>query len=143
MQKRRLGKSHCEVSALALGCMSMASGYGPAGGQSEMIRIIRAAVDQGAMFFDTAAVDGPFANEELAGERRLLEAGLVDELSVLGVPGTDGRHEIPAAFDGVSPSSKKAVLLRFESESVERRKRDTLWLRYEVLRSRRAGIRTL
>ncbi len=61
-----------------------------------------------------------------------LQAGLVDELSLLVVPGIDGRHEIPAVFDGVSPSKKKAVPLKLKS--IERRKRDTLWLRYEVAR---------
>ena len=65
-----------------------------------------------------------------------LQAGLVDELSLLVVPGIDGRHEIPAVFDGISPSKKKAVPLRLQS--VERRKRDTLWLRYKVVRSKKA-----
>jgi 2,5-diamino-6-(ribosylamino)-4(3H)-pyrimidinone 5'-phosphate reductase len=65
-----------------------------------------------------------------------LQAGLVDELSLLVAPGIDGRHEIPAVFDGLSQSKKKAVALRLKS--LERRKRDTLWLRYEVVRSKRA-----
>jgi len=60
-----------------------------------------------------------------------LQAGLVDELSLLVVPGVDGRHEIPAVFDGLSPSKKKAVPLRLKS--LERRKRDTLWIRYKVV----------
>jgi riboflavin biosynthesis pyrimidine reductase len=64
-----------------------------------------------------------------------LQAGLVDELSLLVVPGVDGRHEIPAVFDGLSPSKKKAVPLRLKS--LERRKRDTLWIRYKVVRSTR------
>lgn len=68
MQKRKLGKSNLEVSAIGLGCMSMSSGYGPAGDKLEMIGIIRAAVDEGVTFFDTAEVYGPFANEELVGE---------------------------------------------------------------------------
>ncbi len=68
MQKRRLGKSGLEVSAIGLGCMGMSSGYGPAGDRQEMIRMIRAAVDEGVTFFDTAEVYGPFANEELVGE---------------------------------------------------------------------------
>jgi riboflavin biosynthesis pyrimidine reductase len=61
-----------------------------------------------------------------------LQAGLVDEVSLLVVPGVDGRHDIPAVFDGVSPSSKKAVPLRLKS--LERRGRDALWIRYEVVR---------
>lgn len=62
-----------------------------------------------------------------------LEANLVDELSLLVVPGIDGRHEIPAVFDGVSPARQEAVPLKLKS--VERRENDTLWLRYEVVRS--------
>ncbi len=68
MQKRKLGKSNLEVSALGLGCMSMSFGYGPAGDKQEMIALIRSAVEQGVTFFDTAEVYGPFTNEELVGE---------------------------------------------------------------------------
>ena len=68
MQKRKLGKSNLEVSALGLGCMGMSFGYGPAGDKQEMIAVIRAAVEQGVTFFDTAEVYGPFTNEELVGE---------------------------------------------------------------------------
>src|SRR3981081_791904 len=68
MQKRKLGKSNLEVSAIGLGCMGMSYGYGPAGGKQEMISVIRAAVERGVTFFDTAEVYGPFTNEELVGE---------------------------------------------------------------------------
>ena len=68
MQKRKLGKSDLEVSALGLGCMGMSFGYGPAKDKQEMISVIRAAVELGVTFFDTAEVYGPFANEELVGE---------------------------------------------------------------------------
>jgi aryl-alcohol dehydrogenase-like predicted oxidoreductase len=68
MQKRKLGKSNLEVSAIGLGCMGMSFGYGPAGDKKEMISVIRAAVDRGVTFFDTAEVYGPFTNEELVGE---------------------------------------------------------------------------
>jgi len=68
MQKRKLGKSNLEVSALGLGCMGMSFGYGPAGDKQEMISVIRAAVESGITFFDTAEVYGPFTNEELVGE---------------------------------------------------------------------------
>ncbi len=68
MQKRKLGKSNLEVSALGLGCMGMSFGYGPAGDKPEMILVIRAAVERGVTFFDTAEVYGPFTNEELVGE---------------------------------------------------------------------------
>jgi aryl-alcohol dehydrogenase-like predicted oxidoreductase len=68
MQKRRLGNSNLEVSAIGLGCMGMSFGYGPAGEKQEMISVIRAAVERGVTFFDTAEVYGPFTNEELLGE---------------------------------------------------------------------------
>lgn len=68
MQKRRLGRSGLEVSALGLGCMGMSSGYGPAADKREMIALLRTAVERGVTFFDTAEAYGPFANEELVGE---------------------------------------------------------------------------
>jgi aryl-alcohol dehydrogenase-like predicted oxidoreductase len=68
MQKRKLGKSGLEVSAMGLGCMGMSFGYGPAKDKNEMIAVIRAAVEKGITFFDTAEAYGPYANEELVGE---------------------------------------------------------------------------
>lgn len=68
MQTRKLGNSSLEVSALGLGCMSMSSGYGPAGDPRQMISLIRSAVEKGVTFFDTAEVYGPYVNEELVGE---------------------------------------------------------------------------
>ena len=68
MQKRRLGKSDLEVSAIGLGCMGMSFGYGPAVDKQHGISVIRAAVERGITFFDTAEVYGPFTNEELVGE---------------------------------------------------------------------------
>src|SRR5579872_3059447 len=68
MQRRRLGKSNLEVSALGLGCMGMSFGYGPAADKQEMIALIRTAVERGVTFFDTAEAYGPFTNEELVGE---------------------------------------------------------------------------
>jgi aryl-alcohol dehydrogenase-like predicted oxidoreductase len=68
MQKRKLGKSGLEVSALGLGCMGMSYGYGPASGSQEMISLIRSAVERGVIMFDTAEAYGPFVNEELVGE---------------------------------------------------------------------------
>jgi aryl-alcohol dehydrogenase-like predicted oxidoreductase len=68
MQKRKLGNSNLEVSALGLGCMGMSFAYGPPGDKQEMISLLRAAVDRGITFFDTAEVYGPFTNEELVGE---------------------------------------------------------------------------
>src|SRR3954462_4141340 len=68
MKKRKLGKSNLEVSALGLGCMGMSFSYGPPKDKQEMITLLRAAVDRGITFFDTAEVYGPFTNEELVGE---------------------------------------------------------------------------
>src|SRR6266498_1215362 len=68
MQKRKLGDSKLEVSALGLGCMGMSYGYGPAGDKQQMIAVIHAAVERGVTFFDTAEAYGPFTNEELVGE---------------------------------------------------------------------------
>ncbi len=68
MQKRKLGKSNLEVSAIGLGCMGLSFGYGPAVPKQAGISLIRAAFERGVTFFDTAEVYGPFANEELAGE---------------------------------------------------------------------------
>ena len=68
MQKRTLGKSNLEVSALGLGCMGMSYSYGPSADKQEMIRLLRSAVERGITFFDTAEVYGPLINEELVGE---------------------------------------------------------------------------
>ncbi len=68
MQKRTLGNGRLEVSAIGLGCMGMSFGFGPASDRQEMISVIRAAVERGVTFFDTAEVYGPFTNEELVGE---------------------------------------------------------------------------
>jgi aryl-alcohol dehydrogenase-like predicted oxidoreductase len=68
MQKRKLGRSDLEVSALGLGCMGLSFGYGPAVDKREGVKLIRAAVERGVTFFDTAEVYGPFTNEELVGE---------------------------------------------------------------------------
>jgi aryl-alcohol dehydrogenase-like predicted oxidoreductase len=68
MQKRKLGSSDLEVSALGLGCMGMSFGYGPAADKKEMISLIWSAVERGVTFFDTAEVYGPYTNEELVGE---------------------------------------------------------------------------
>jgi aryl-alcohol dehydrogenase-like predicted oxidoreductase len=68
MKKRKLGRSNLEVSALGLGCMGMSFGYGPARDKQEMISLIRAALERGVTFFDTAEAYGPFTNEDLVGE---------------------------------------------------------------------------
>src|SRR5713226_4983529 len=68
VQKRKLGNSNLEVSALGLGCMGMSYGYGPPADKQQMISLIRTAAERGVTFFDTAEAYGPFTNEELVGE---------------------------------------------------------------------------
>src|SRR5689334_12366561 len=68
MNKRKLGKSELEVSALGFGCMGLDSSYGRPGDKKEMIALLRAAVERGVTFFDTAEAYGPFTNEEIVGE---------------------------------------------------------------------------
>lgn len=91
MQKRTLGKSSLEVSALGLGCMGMSFGLGPPPDRNEMIALIRSAVEQGVTFFDTAEVYGPFVNEELVGEALAPFRGRVVIATKFGWrPNTDG-----------------------------------------------------
>ena len=103
MQKRKLGKSNLEVSALGLGCMGMSFSYGPPKDEQEMIALIRAAVERGITFFDTAEVYGPYTNEELVGEALAPFRGQVviatkfgwkiDPKAERGLAGLDSRPE--------------------------------------------------
>src|SRR5580700_5406719 len=107
MQTRKLGKSGLEVSALGLGCMGMSFSYGPAKDKQEMTSLIRAAVERGITFFDTAEVYGPFLNEELVGEALAPFRGQVviatkfgfdlspdfDPRGMKGLPGLNSRPE--------------------------------------------------
>ena len=93
MQKRKLGNSKLEVSAIGLGCMGMSFSYGPPPDKQEMISLLRAAVEHGVTFFDTAEVYGPFANEELVGEGLAAFHGRVVIATKFGFqPNTDGTH---------------------------------------------------
>lgn len=93
MQKRKLGSSNLEVSALGLGCMGMSFGYGPAQDEQEMISVIRSAVDLGVTFFDTAEVYGPFTNEELVGKALSPIRGQVAIATKFGFDiGADGKQ---------------------------------------------------
>jgi aryl-alcohol dehydrogenase-like predicted oxidoreductase len=103
MQKRKLGKSNLEVSALGLGCMGMSFSYGPPKDKQEMISLIRSAVERGVTFFDTAEVYGPYINEELVGEALAPFRGQVviatkfgwriDPKAERGLAGLDSRPE--------------------------------------------------
>ena len=92
MQKRKLGNSGLEVSALGLGCMSMSSGYCPPGDRQKMIEVIRTAVARGVTFFDTAEVYGPFTNEELVGEALAPYRGQVVIATKFGFKIVDGKQ---------------------------------------------------
>ena len=120
-----LGRSNLEVSALGLGCMGMSSGYGPAGETQAMIAVIRAAVDHGVTFFDTAEVYGPFANELLVGEALAPYRGRVAIATKFGFRiGPNGER-----LDGVDsrPEHIKAVA----EASLKRLKVDAIDLFYQ------------
>src|ERR1700685_2405995 len=93
MQKRKLGNSGLEVSALGLGCMGMSFSYGPPKDKQEMTSLLRAAVERGVTFFDTAEVYGPFLNEELVGDALAPFRGTVVIATKLGfdLSGSDPR----------------------------------------------------
>jgi aryl-alcohol dehydrogenase-like predicted oxidoreductase len=119
MQKRKLGKSDLEVSAIGLGCMGMSSGYGPAGEKQAMIAVIRAAVENGVTFFDTAEIYGPFKNEELVGEALAPFRGRVKIASKfgfkIGLNGErmDGLDSRPAHIKQVAEASLKRLKVDF------------------------------
>jgi aryl-alcohol dehydrogenase-like predicted oxidoreductase len=116
MQKRKLGKSGLEVSAIGLGCMGMSFSYGPPKDKAEMISLIRAAVERGVTFFDTAEVYGPYTNEELVGEALApLRAQVVIatkfgfKLRADGTPGWLGLDSRPEHIKEVADASLKRL----------------------------------
>ena len=116
MQKRTLGKSGLEVSAVGLGCMGMSFGYGPAADKKKMISLIHAAVERGVTFFDTAEVYGPFINEELVGEALEPFRGKVAiatkfgfKLKADGSPGFEGLNSRPERIKEVAEASLKRL----------------------------------
>ena len=116
MQKRKLGKSNLEVSALGLGCMGMSFSYGPPKDKQEMTSLLRAAVERGVTFFDTAEVYGPFTNEELLGEALSPSRGQVViatkfgfNLNPDGSPGWQGLNSRPERIKQVAEASLKRL----------------------------------
>jgi aryl-alcohol dehydrogenase-like predicted oxidoreductase len=113
MQKRRLGDSTLEVSALGLGCMGMSFGYGPAGDRQEMISLLRAAVERGVTFFDTAEAYGPFTNEALVGDALAPFRGQVSIATKFGFTfepgGQRGLDSRPAHIKEVAEASLKRL----------------------------------
>ena len=109
MKKRKLGKSNLEVSALGLGCMGMSWSYGPAKDKQEMISLLRAAVERGVAFFDTAEVYGPLANEELVGEALAPFRGQVVIATKFGWAPAPGDRERWSALNSRPEDIKAAV----------------------------------
>jgi aryl-alcohol dehydrogenase-like predicted oxidoreductase len=116
MQKRKLGKSNLEVSAVGLGCMGMSFSYGPPKDKQEMVSLLRAAVDRGVTFFDTAEVYGPYTNEELLGEAISPFKGKVAiatkfgfNLNPDGSPGWQGLNSRPERIKQVAENSLKRL----------------------------------
>ena len=116
MQKRKLGNSDLEVSAIGLGCMGMSFGLGPAGDKQEMISLLRSAVERGVTFFDTAEVYGPFTNEELVGEalsplreQVVIATKFGFKLKPNGEPGWVGLDSRPERIKQVAEASLKRL----------------------------------
>ena len=116
MQKRTLGTTGLEVSALGLGCMGMSFAYGPAGDKQEMVSLLRSAVDRGITFFDTAEVYGPFTNEELLGEalapvrdRVIIATKFGFKVEPGGAPGVRGLDSSPAHIREVAEASLRRL----------------------------------
>src|SRR5271155_1818839 len=127
MQKRKLGKSGLEVSALGLGCMGMSFSYGPPKDQKEMTDLLHAAVERGITFFDTAEVYGPFTNEELVGEALAPYRSKVVIATKFGfdLSGSDNRP-------GAAPvSSRPEVIKKAVEGSLRRLKTDVIDLLYQ------------
>src|SRR4030088_2698545 len=116
MQKRKLGNTNLEVSALGLGCMGLSYGYGPAADKQEAISLIRSAVERGVTFFDTAEAYGPFTNEELVGEALVPIRGQVVIATKFGFklgpnfePGWAGLDSRPERIRQVAENSLKRL----------------------------------
>jgi aryl-alcohol dehydrogenase-like predicted oxidoreductase len=116
MQKRKLGKSNLEVSAIGLGCMGMSFSYGPPKDKAEMTALLRSAVERGVTFFDTAEVYGPFTNEELVGEalapfrgRVVIATKFGFKLNPDGSPGWQGLDSRPERIKQVAEASLKRL----------------------------------
>ncbi len=127
MQKRKLGKSNLEVSAIGLGCMGMSFSYGPPKDKQEMTKLLHAAVDRGITFFDTAEVYGPFLNEELVGEALAPFRGNVVIATKFGfdLSGSDNRPGVPG-LNSHPDHIKQAV-----EGSLKRLKLETIDLLYQ------------
>jgi len=127
MQKRKLGKSNLEVSALGLGCMGMSFSYGPPKDKKEMTDLLHGAVDRGITFFDTAEVYGPFTNEELVGEALAPYRGKVAIATKFGFDLSGPDHKPGAAGVNSRPEHIKQAV----EGSLKRLKVETIDLLYQ------------
>jgi aryl-alcohol dehydrogenase-like predicted oxidoreductase len=127
MQKRKLGKSNLEVSAIGLGCMGMSFSYGPPKDKKEMTDLLHAAVDRGITFFDTAEVYGPFLNEELVGEALAPFRGKVVIATKFGFDLSGGDHRPGTAGVNSRPEHIKQAV----EGSLKRLKLETIDLLYQ------------
>jgi aryl-alcohol dehydrogenase-like predicted oxidoreductase len=127
MQKRKLGKSNLEVSAIGLGCMGMSFSYGPPKDKREMISLIRKAVERGVTFFDTAEVYGPFTNEDLVGEALAPVREQVVMATKFGFDLSGSDHRPGAAGLNSKPQHIKEVV----ESSLKRLKVETIDLLYQ------------
>jgi aryl-alcohol dehydrogenase-like predicted oxidoreductase len=118
MQKRLLGKSGLEVSAIGLGCMGMSYGYGPASDKKEMISLIHAAVERGVTFFDTAEVYGPYVNEELVGEALAPFKGKVVIATKFGIKMVNGKQVLDSKPETIR-QSVEGSLKRLNVETID------------------------
>ena len=125
MQTRKLGTSGLEVSALGLGCMGLSFGYGPAVERQQGVGLIRAAVDRGVTFFDTAEVYGPFTNEELVGEALAPVRDRVVIATKFGFSFKDGK-QVPGALDSRPDRIREMV-----EASLKRLRTDRIDLLYQ------------
>jgi aryl-alcohol dehydrogenase-like predicted oxidoreductase len=118
LQKRKLGKSGLEVSAIGLGCMGMSHGYGPASDKNEMISLIHAAIDRGVTFFDTAEVYGPYTNEELVGEALAPFKGKVVIATKFGIKVVNGKQVLDSKPEHIR-QSVEGSLKRLKVEAID------------------------
>jgi aryl-alcohol dehydrogenase-like predicted oxidoreductase len=125
MQKRKLGKGGLEVSAIGLGCMGLSHAYGTAPDRQHGIGLIRAAVDRGVTFFDTAEIYGPFVNEELVGE------ALAPMRKQVVIATKFGFHVDPATGKSTGPDSRPAHIREVVEASLKRLRTDVIDLLYQ------------
>lgn len=128
MQKRKLGNSNLEVSAIGLGCMGMSFSYGPPKDKQEMISLLRTAVERGVTFFDTAEVYGPFTNEELVGDAL---SPLRDQVVIATKFGFDTRIDPRGTSGAPRLNSRPEHIKQVAEASLKRLKIDVIDLFYQ------------